>query len=247
MNRQDDIFLDDVRDAKPPVRPSADEWVNGERGRRVLERVLAADRAASARGRAKHRHTAWWAGPRLVFAAGALIAVVVLAVTLALVFANRGADQGGVTQTTAPAAEQVTGAAAVADLVPLYALVTHNDLVPTVSGASSQVEQAVALGLVTRKEASSGWGSSPMTQAEYAVLLVKAFASILPQGTFPVRQIDPGATPDERTAIGALMTSGIVLPKDGEFAAGQKLTKGVEDRLLGRVQEAYDRRVRLLD
>jgi hypothetical protein len=243
MSRREDTFLDDVRDAKPPVRPSADEWVDSERGRRVLERVLAADRATGARGRAKHSRTAWWAGPRLVFAAGALI-VVVLAVALAVVFAGRGTDQGGVTQSTAPTAEQVTGAAAVADLMPLYRLKSSSDIAPTGNGTVSQVEQAVALGLVTREAALGAWATSPMTQGDYAVLLVKAFGSILPQGTFPEQQIDARSTPTERQATSALMTSGIILPQDGGFAAGQTLTKEVEDRLLGRVEQAYSRLIK---
>ena len=235
MSRQEDTFLDDVRGAKPPVWPPADEWANSEHGQRVLERVLAADRAGGARGRAQHRRTAWWAGPRLVFAAGGL-AVVVLAVALAFVFAGHGPGQGAATQSTVPVSAQVTGAAAVADLMPLYRSKAGTEMVSIDNTVSAQVEQAVALGLVTREQASGGWASSPMTQGEYAVLLVKVFGSILPQGTFPERQIDPHSTPAERQAMGALVTSGIILHVDGEFAAGQRLAKEVEDRLLSRIE-----------
>ena len=235
MSRHEDSFLDDVRDAKPPVWPPADEWANSEHGQRVLERVLAADRAGGARGRAQHRRNAWWAGPRLVFAAAGLM-VVVLAVALAFVFAGHGPGQGAATQSTVPVSAQVTGAAAVADLMPLYRSKAGTEMVSIDNTVSAQVEQAVALGLVTREQASGGWASSPMTQGEYAVLLVKVFGSILPQGTFPERQIDPHSTPAERQAMGALVTSGIILHVDGEFAAGQRLAKEVEDRLLSRIE-----------
>ena len=62
MSRREDPFLSDVTDAKPPLWPPADEWVDSERGRRVLERVLATDRAAGPRTRALHRRAAWFAG-----------------------------------------------------------------------------------------------------------------------------------------------------------------------------------------
>jgi hypothetical protein len=237
MSRQEDSFLDDVRDAKPPVWPPADEWANSERGQRVLERVLAADRVAGARSRAQHRRTAWWAGPRLVFAAGGLV-VVVLAVALAFVFAGQGPDQGAVTQSTTPGVEQVTGAAAVVDLLPLYSLQSHGDWAPVGNNTSAQVEQAVTLGIVSHEEASGEWASSPLTQGEYAVLLVRAFGNSLPQDTFPVQQIDQRSTPAERQAIEALVTSGIILPRDGAFVPVETLTKDVEDRLLGRVEQA---------
>ena len=47
MKRRDDISLDEIRAARPQLRPTGDEWVESERGRRVLERVLESDRSAS--------------------------------------------------------------------------------------------------------------------------------------------------------------------------------------------------------
>ena len=175
-----------------------------------------------------------------MFTAGG-IAVVALAVTLALVLAGQGGRQGAVTQSTVPAAEQVSGATAVADLMPLYRLKSSNDLTPAGNDASAQMEQAVAQGLVTREQASGAWASGPMTQGAYAVLLVKAFASFLPQGGFPEQQMDPLATLAERQAIAALMSSEVILSQDGRFVAGQTLTKDVESRLLGRVRNIFER------
>ena len=235
MSRQDDPFLNDVTDAKPPLWPPADEWVDSDRARLVLERVLAGDEAAGHRTHARHRRAAWFSGPRLVFAIGGLV-VVALAVTLALIIAGQVDHTGAVTQTTQPAAEQITGAVAVADLMPLYRLVSHNDVAPAGNGASAQLDQAVVLGLVTSEEASGAWASSGLTQGQYAILLVKAFGNALPQGSFPEQPDDPKATSAERQAISALVTSGIVLPQDGVFVAGDALTADMEDLLLIRIK-----------
>jgi hypothetical protein len=239
MSRREDPFLSDVTDAKPPLWPPADEWVDSERGRRVLERVLATDRAAGPRTRAQHRRAAWFASPRLVFAVGGL-AVVALAVALALIVASQVGHPGKVTQSTRPAPKGVTGAIAVADLMPLYRLSASNDWAPIGNGVSAQVDQAVALGLVTPEEASGAWASSPLTQGQYAELLVTAFGNSLLPGTFPQQPIDPKATSAERQAISALVTSGVILPQDGEFAAGEALTTDTEDLLLTRIKHALN-------
>jgi hypothetical protein len=160
-------------------------------------------------------------------------------VALAFVFTGQGPSEGVVTQSTAPAVAQVTGAVAIADLLPVYQLKAGNEMVPMGNTVSAQVEQAVALGFVTREQVSGGWAAAPMTQGGYAVLLVRVFGSILPQGTFPERQIDPYSTPAERQAIGGLVASGIILSSDGEFVAGRRLTKEVEDRLLSRVEQVH--------
>ena len=239
MSRQEDPFLNDVTDAKPPLWPPADEWIDSDRGRRVLERVLAADPPAGHPARAQHRRAAWFARPRLVFAVGGL-AVVALAVTLALIIASQVGQPGALTLTTQPGVEQVTGAYAVADLMPVYRANSHSDFASTGNGVSAQVDQAVSLGLVSREEASGSWASSALTQGQYALLLVKAFGDSLPQGSFPDQPVDPKATPAERQAISALVTSGIVLPQDGTFAAGEALTTDMEDLLLIRLKQALD-------
>ncbi len=239
MSRQEDPFLTDIADAKPPLWPPADEWADGERGRRVLERVLAADQAAGRRTSTRYRRAGWFTGPRLVFAVGGLV-VVVLAVTLALIVASQMGHPGAVTQTTRPSVEEVTGATAVADLMPVYRASSHNDFASTGTGVAAQVDQAVALGLVSREEASGTWASSALTQGQYALLLVKAFGDLLPQGSFPAQPVDPKATPAERQAISALVTSGIVSPGDGKFAAGQVLSTEIEDLLLSRIQQTLN-------
>ena len=239
MSRQEDPFLNDVTGAKPPLWPPADEWVDSERGRRVLERVLATDRAAGPRTRALHRRAAWFAGSRLAFAAGGL-AVVALAVALVLIVAGQVGHPGKVAQSTLPAPKGVAGGVAVADLMPLYRLSAGHDWAPTGNGVSAQVDQAVALGLVTPEEASGAWASSPLTQGQYAELLVAAFGNALLQGTFPEQPIDPKATSAERQAINALVTSGVIVPQDGEFAAGKALTTDMEDLLLTRIKHALN-------
>jgi hypothetical protein len=237
MSRQDDPFLNDLTDAKPPLWPPADEWVDSERARRVLERVLAADGAAGHRSRAQHGPFAWFTSRRLVFAVGGLV-VVALAVTLALIVASQVGRPGAVTQTTLPPTEQITGATAVADLMPVYVLISDKDLMPTGNGVTALLDRAVALGIVTPEEASGAWASSALTQGQYAILLVRAFGNALPQSSFPDQPADPKATPAERQAISALVTSGIVLPQDGTFVAGEALTTDMEDLLLIRIKRA---------
>jgi hypothetical protein len=241
----DNKFLDELRAARPAFQPYAEEWASGDCAREVLERVLAvAETAAVGRAepvktrgasrRAGHAGARWWTGPRLLIAGGVL-ALVVVAVSLAVVFAGGTADHGPI------AAGQVSKLTAVEDLMPLYRLKegqTFDSLTHPTSDSRSSLDQAVGLGLLTQAEVKDGSATKPITQGEYAVLLAKAFGSLLPERTYPTLAIDAGATAGERAAIGALATSGIILQADGPFSVSQTLTKEVESRLLDRIQES---------
>jgi hypothetical protein len=238
MKRPNDISLDDVRESKPVLRPSGDEWVNSERGQRVLERVLAADRAATARGAAQRRRSGWSAGPRLVFGAAAALVILLAVVVTVVVLAGDGTN-GRVASpgTSAPAAELVTNFDAVAGIMPLYFDTSSFDHVTPEDGPTP-VDIAVALDLVSPEEVSGGSASSAMTQGDYALLLVKAFGRLLPHGS-SAASIDPAATASAQGAISFLQSAGIILPEDGDFKAAEPLTKSVETRLLGRLREEF--------
>jgi hypothetical protein len=242
MKRRDDISLDDVRASRPLLRPSGEEWVESERGRRVLERVLASDRPAPAtatvRSSARSKRGSWWAGPRLVFVTGAVV-VAALAVVFAAVLLAR--DEGkerrvASTATSATVAQPVSTHEAVAGVLPMYKDLKGFDSAPPQNG-STVLDQAVSLGLVPREAVSGEGASGPMTQGEYAVLLVRAFGGLFLRGPSP-HPVDQGSVIDELGAIDLLRTAGVILPEDGDFAAAEPLTTPVEDRLIGRLQAA---------
>jgi hypothetical protein len=175
--------------------------------------------------------------------------VVVLAVSLTLVLAGQRAGEVTVsrdshttvasTGTSAPA-EGVTMLSAVEDLMPLLRLKTAESFESIGGGAGSgtvaAIEEAVARGLLTRAEVTNA-AVSPITQGRYAVLLFKAFGSILRQGTFPALPVDAEAAPEEREAITVLATAGIIRQADGAFVVSRSLTKEVESRLLDRIEQ----------
>ena len=238
MKKREDISLDDVRASRPRLRPSGEEWVGSERGRRVLERVLAADKSATAGNSVQQRRSGWSAGPRLAFAAGAVLIVALAVVFTVVVLArDEGKDRRvASTATSTPATQQVSTYEAVAGIMPMYKNIKGYDSAPSKDGAT-ELDQAVGMGLIPREAVSGAAASNPMTQGAYAVLLVKAFGGALPLGS-PRQSVGPGAAAGELGAIDLLRAAGIILPGDGDFSAAQLLTKPVEDKLVARLQEA---------
>ena len=243
MTRREDISLDEVRAAKQHFEPSAEDWVDSERGQRVLEHVLAADRAAAARRTAQRRRSRPQARLRLAFVAAALVLVAAVG-SLTAVLVDRGKDitSGTVVSTLSPnVGVQVSQADAVVNVMPLYVIVSRNDW-GAGNDDASQLELAVRAGLVTSEEVSGDSGSRVMTQGEYAALLARAFLDVLlAVGPFDTAPGDHQAPVDERAAIEFLRTSGIILSEDPAYDADQPLTKTVEDRLLSRIEEAWAR------
>lgn len=240
MKRRDDISLDEIRAARPQLRPTGDEWVESERGRRVLQRVIESDRSASPGHSAQQRRSGWGMGPRLAFAAGAAIVVMLAVVlTVLVLFQDEGKERRvASTVTSAPAAQQVSINEAVAGVMPMYKNLKGYDSAPLTNGATL-AGQAAGMGLIPREAVSGDAGSGPMTQGEYAMFLVQAFGSFLAPLS-PSPSADPGAVGDELGAIDFLRAAGIILPEDGDFDAAQPLTKPVEDRLVARLQLALD-------
>jgi hypothetical protein len=254
MSSKDHMSLDDIKDAKPTFRPTAEEWVDSERGRQVLERVLAADRAARPTVyRTQSRRASWATRPRLAFAGG-FVVIVAVAVALAVAFSGNGGTKGvgpvastpGSTEASTPTSAsdstltsagsgQVTLEAALADVVPLYLLYFSQNADRGSENTDSLTEQAVEFGLVSDAQASDA-ATSPLTNGAYAVLLANAFGRYLPQNGASSESVDPAATPDESKAIGSLMRAGVLLPADGDFVAGQPLSKSLQRLLLGRVR-----------
>jgi hypothetical protein len=220
-------------------------------------------REAGHERRSDRRRARWWTAPRVALAAAACV-LVVLGVSLAVFFTGGSADQGPVTQASQPGAsnagtgstpgtssggagsvagaEEVTKLSAVSDLMPLFRLKTSEsfeNLNGSSPGTLSEVNEAIARGLLTREEVSDGSAASPMTQGDYVVLLVKAFQTILPDTTFPTISLDAAATAEQRAAIEALAAAGIIVPADGPFTVARPLSKDVEARLLGRIEQAY--------
>ncbi len=238
MKRRDPISLDDVRAAKPELRPTGQEWLESEGGRRVLERILAADRAESARRSAHKRLAARWAGPRLAFA-GAVVAIAV-AVGIAVAFAGHdGSPEATVaaTGTSTQEAARVSNVDAVADVMSLYQMVAPLDMLPEGDRAALAV-QAAKLGLVDEKAVLGASASAAMSQGEYAVLLVKAFGGLLSDGPSPTLAVDPAAISSPGAAVRFLQDKGVILPEDGAFSLSKPLTVPVEERLLSRLRDA---------
>lgn len=248
MSSKDHISLDDVRAAKPSLRPTAEEWADSERGRQVLERVLAADREARPTVyRAESRRASWGPRPRLAFAGG-FVVIVAVAVALAVVFTGNGGTKGvgpvasapGATQTSTQASDgsgQLTTKTILSDLMPLYMEIVYQTADKT-SSDTIGVDQAVNFGLISGARATEEALGQSMTNGEYAVLLVKAFRTLLWQSSPPMQAGDADDLP---SAIQTLKKAGVILPKDGEFAPGDLLTKDTEQRLLSRVRDIFER------
>jgi hypothetical protein len=244
MSTEADTFLGAVRSARPPQWPPAGDWVDSDRGDRVLQAVLAADRAALGARGTQRRGARAWAGPRLALAA-CVVVVAVVAVSVAVILSNHESGQTpGVvasTQSTAVTTEQVTKLDAIVDLLPAFRLKVSVDATPSTAPGWTPSDEAVTLGLASRDDVAGPTASKPITQGQYAILIVSAFGTILSGGSMPERQIDPQASPGERAAIQTLITSGILLPEDGTYLASKNLTKSTEGRLLSRVEAAYHR------
>ncbi len=237
MKRRDDIPLDEVRASRPRLRPSGDEWVDSERGRRVLERVLASDGSAKSRSYAQRR-SGWGTGPRLAFAAGAAVIVVLAVVLTVVVLAQDAGREPEVasTSTSTAAAQLVSTYDAVAAIMPMYTNLMGYDSAPLTNGATI-LDRAASMGLIPREAVSGDAASSPMTQGGYALLLARAFGRMLGSPALP---FDPAATGGEQEAIDYLRAAGIILPGDGDFTASQMLTKSAEDKLIARLLGVLD-------
>ncbi len=233
MKRRDDISLDEVQASRPRLRPPGDAWVDTDSGRRVLEHVLASDWSANAPSSVRPLRSGWGTGPRLAFAAGAAL-IVVLAVVLTVVVLVKDTARGpevASTTTSAPAAQRVSTNDAIAGILPMYANLMGYDFAPPANGRTL-ADQAAAMGLIPREAVSGDGASSPMTQGGYALLLARAFGGMLGPPALP---FEPAATSGEQEAIDYLRAAGIIVSQDGDFTASQALTKSVEDKLVARL------------
>jgi hypothetical protein len=174
----------------------------------------------------------------MAFAAGAVLIVALAVVLTVVVLAQDKGRERRVasTATSAPDKQRVSTYEAVAGIMPMYQDLNGYDSAPSEDDATV-LDQAVIMGLIAREAASGDAASSPMTQGEFAVLLVKAFGEKLPLGS-PPSSVDPVTVAGELGAIDLLRAAGIILPEDGDFAPAQPLTKSVQDRLLRRLQRA---------
>ena len=96
---------------------------------------------------------------------------------------------------------------------------------------------AVARGLITRAQVESEAARAVLSQGQYAVLLWKAFADLLPAGT-SVGTIDPDASPEERLAIEGLERAGVFAASGPPLAVAEPLTVATESNLLEQIARA---------
>ncbi len=251
-----DRLIDDIRAARPTPRPSAEEWVKSERGRRVLGRVLAsvdtpasAPRVRTARGRGPRTRARSWRAPRIVIAAVMLI-LVVLALSLSLSFAGREADRSTVAQDshttlanpgTAELAGGVTKLSAVEHVMQLVFTRIAWSAEPVDSPTMDQallLDEAVDQGLITRSEVTSASAAEPILEGQYAVLLWKAFGPSFSETAVPTSPVSETIDPQERAAIQGLQSVGVIRESDGAFVADRPLDSELEQLLLGRMGDA---------
>jgi hypothetical protein len=238
MSRKEDISLDEVRGAKPPLWPPADQWLESERGQAVLDRILAADQDATVQRRARRRRGGWGTVPRVAFAAGMVVVIAIAAVFTILAaqrtLDHRGPVASGGTEVTAE--EAVTLEAAVADILPVYAKQIDFTFDQGSDSAESPVQRALKLGLLTNGQASGEAPSSLITNGDFALLLAKAFGrSLFDTDGLTPGPVDPQATLEQRTAVESLMGSGIIRETDDMFYVRRPLTRATEQRLLERI------------
>jgi hypothetical protein len=252
-----DRLIDDIRAARRTPGPSAEEWVESERGRRVLGRVLEsvdtpapAPCARTAEGRGPRTRARSWRASRIAIAAVILV-IVVIALSISLVFAGREADRPTVAQdshTTLanPGTVELTGGVSKLSAVEHVMRLLHagtmwlSDSVggaTTVDGASL-LDEAVDRGIVTRYELSSGSAAEPFLQGQYAVLLWKAFGPYVSRTTAPTSPLPGIGDPGERTAIQGLQSAGVIRESDGAFVVDQPLDSKREQLLLDRMEDA---------
>ena len=256
-NEPYDRLMEEIRAAKPKPRPSAQDWVSSERGRSVLRRVLA---GAECRASTASEHTGvrpgprerarWWSGSRIAIVATALV-LVVLAVSLSLVFADRDAGRPTVakdstTTLAGPGAEQPSGGVTKLSAVEHVMQLVHVRMMwlaesvgsSTTIDKASLLDQAVDRGLITPSEISGGSAAGPLTQGQYAVLLWKAFGTGWSGTTAPTSPVVGTVDPDEKAAIQSLQSAGIIREADGVFLADRLLDSEEEQLLLGRMKDA---------
>lgn len=243
----EDRLLREIEAAKPEHRPSAEEWAESERGQRVLAQVLAeaGPKRAERRKEQLPPKTRSWVRRRAVPVA-ALLAVVLVALSLTLLLADRGAKEETVTgeTTSTPAhagsllpAGQVTKLRAVEHLMPVLLVVFGGDRAGT-TDATALLNMAVERGLITRAEIADGADALPLTQGEYARLLWQAFARFLPEDAGPAGPVDPAASPPEQSALEGLGRAGVIRPLDPPFMVSEPLLPDTEALLLDRVRRA---------
>jgi hypothetical protein len=229
MDEHTDRLTDDLRAAKPALRPSADEWVEGDRGQRVLERVLASgettEPASSARtmGVRGRRGRAW--RPYHTVAVAAALVLIVLGASVWLVFSGR--------ESVAPQpAAGVTKLSAVEHVMQLV-FTSISWSAESVGTATTDeallLSAAVERGLITSSEVDAGPAVGRMLEGPYAVLLWKAFGHYFP---------DVNLDAQLATAVEGLRGLGVIRESDGAFVPDHPLSSEREQLLLARMQAA---------
>jgi hypothetical protein len=261
-NEPHHILMKEIKAARPIHRPSAEDWVGSERGRRVLRHVLA---GAETRASTANVFTAVCNGPRERARLGrgsrmgivaSILVSVILALSLVLVFAGREAERPTVAQDaattlagpgTVASTGGVTKLSAVEHVMQLARMMTlwftESGGSPTTVESASLLDQAVNLGLIARSEISSGSAAAPLSQGQYAVLLWRAFGPYVSWTTAPTSPVPGTVDPDEKAAIHGLQSAGIIRETDGEFVADRPLDGEQERLLLDRMEYALRGRV----
>lgn len=255
-----DRLIDDLRAARPALRPSAQDWAKGDGGQRVLEGVLAnaetaapapSARTAGPRGAAGPERAARWAwsgqGYRTALAVTALVLLgAALSLGLSLGLGRAGSDPGSAESTTA----ESTTAATTAAVTKLSAVQDVMQLVFTVIswsaesvGSSTTVEAlllstAVDLGLITTSELTAASAAGPLLEGQYAVLLWKAFGHFFPVSAVPTSPVATGLHAQQAEAIQELQRVGVIRESDGPFTPDRPLDSRRERLLLDRMEAA---------
>lgn len=240
MDKQTDRLMEDLRAARPAPLPSAEDWVEGDRGRQVLQRVLASSEALApasgtraAKKRGSRGRTRTWKGYWTAIAVAAVL-VVVLCGSLALLFTvgrgGRPAVAAGVAELSA--VEHITQ------------LILTSEAWSSESGTTSPLSQAALLsvatdrGLISSTEITAAAASRPVLEGQYVVLLWKAFGHAFPNTTAPTSPVSGSLDPQVAAAVQGLQGVRVIRESDGAFVPDRPLTSEREQLLLDRMEAA---------
>jgi hypothetical protein len=224
--------LDEVSQANQVDREECVRWVEREGDSFLQTRVFSQHESV---------HTRRGGSQRLRWGMVAAAVVIVLAVALPLFLLQDG--RGRQAQEPVPTAEQVTRADSLAQLI-LLAEATNSEpggvYQPYPHFSKGLTERAVAAGLLLASEGPEYHLSEPVSRAQFALWVLRAFGSRLPAGSSDAAPFaDLTETPpEELRAIAAVSRAGILEgSSDGLFRPEAPLSVEEQVRATTRLTE----------
>ena len=230
MKKKRDEVMQDLRAAKPSDPEFLRDWADSPKAKQILDRVLASSPVEE--GRSGRRS---WSRPRLAWGAAALVVIVGLCLLATHLLTGPSANDStsaSLAASTLASTQSVSKGEALQQIVAMVQAVESSGYpIKTVTTSPDLAQSAYALGVLLASDGPVPLLDQPITRAQMALWLWRAFHPLLLPQTPTSPPSDVGSlTQEEQEAVLGLSQAGIL--DSGSAPFGGELPLSERDKAL---------------